>query len=82
MARIQITLAPGTVNFIERMQAKTGIRSIAEVVRNALSLLNWVVNKKAEGWTIVAAREGDPICKEVCMPFFATVTPVDKDKNS
>lgn len=66
--RVQIELDEEAVDFLDDLQKVTGIKTRAETIRTALTILRWVVDKRSEGYTILAMKEGSNVAKELSMP--------------
>ena len=65
---------------LDRLQDLCDIRTKRDLVNNALTLFQWVVEELQQGRTIASLSEakGDPM-KELLMPFFAEVAAKRQD---
>lgn len=67
--RVQFDMADEAVAYLDDIKEKTGATSRAEVLRNSIAALQWLVEKAEDGFTIVAAKEGEKVAKELSMPI-------------
>jgi hypothetical protein len=58
--RLQIDFTPEAFQHLNVMKDKAGVRSTAEVARNALRLYDWYLEKQQEGYQILIAK-GDSV---------------------
>ena len=57
--RIQFAFHPLTVQLLEKLVRERGAPSKAEVVRDALSIFEWVHDHVKRGYKILAAKDGE-----------------------
>jgi hypothetical protein len=58
--RLQIDFTPEAFQHLSVMKDKAGVKSTAEVARNALRLYDWYLEKQQEGYQILIAK-GDSV---------------------
>lgn len=71
--RVQITMEDQALEVLDRMQKKAKIKTRADTVRQALGLLDWAIDKKEQGYSIVAVKEGSKVAKELSMPILDAI---------
>jgi hypothetical protein len=59
--RLQFEFSPDAYQRLDRMRKVSDASSFAELVRNALRVYEWVMQKKHEGYTLALVKEGEPI---------------------
>lgn len=66
--RVQLEFNEQAVRYLDDMKARTGAVSRAEVMKEALAILHWAIDKATDGYTILAVKEGSEVAKELSMP--------------
>lgn len=66
--KLQLTVDERAYQALVRLAEDSDASSLAEVIRNAISLLDWAKIQTEEGLTVGAFKEGLP-AKEVVLPF-------------
>ena len=66
--RVQLDLDREAVEFLDTMMARAGVRSRSEILRHSLALLYWAIEKREQGYSIMAVKEGSDVAKELSMP--------------
>ena len=56
-----------TDDFLQNLQQKLGTTKSTDVMRDALTLLNWAVKEKAAGKEITSATDGN-VSQQLAMP--------------
>ena len=67
--RLQLDFSPEAYSKLQEIRVKSGAKTNAEVVRNALRLYEWYLEQKANDFKIQLFREGDNVLKEVEILF-------------
>lgn len=71
--RVQLELNDEAVNYIDKMKQDTAAASRAEVVKNAMAIFRWAIDKAQHGYRIVAVKEGETVAKELSMPVLEQI---------
>jgi metal-responsive CopG/Arc/MetJ family transcriptional regulator len=67
--RVQLDFSEAAFEELNRLQKKLGASSRAEVVRDALTVLRWLVEEKTDGNRILVEEKEDRLIEPV-FPFF------------
>jgi hypothetical protein len=59
--KLQLTLDENAYNTLVSLQKASDASSIAEVLRNAVGLLEWARIQQANGYTVGALKDGVPV---------------------
>jgi hypothetical protein len=59
--KLQLTLDENAYNTLVSLQKASDASSIAEVLRNAVGLLEWARIQQANGYTVGALKNGVPV---------------------
>lgn len=75
MARFQMNILEKRLEDLRTLQKECGLTTLASVINNAISLFEWVVTKRKQGWKIVAMKEknGVETTQELVMPCFPKI---------
>ncbi len=66
--RLQLDFTPESLNDLDQLKAESGLPNRAEVIRQALRLLQWVIEETQDnGAKILVEANGKP--REVFFPF-------------
>lgn len=71
--RVQLELNDDAVEYIDAMKEETGSASRAEVMKNAMAILRWAIDKARQGYRIIAVKEGEEVAKELSMPVLEQI---------
>lgn len=66
--KLQLTVDDRTYRMLLSLQEASGASSMAEVIRQAVTLFDWARFQQDEGFTVGAFKDGVP-AKEVVLPF-------------
>ncbi len=66
--RIQIDLDKESVEWIEQLKERTGLRTHKDLLNNSLTLLDWAVQQREAGRVIASVDERTKDYKELQMP--------------
>ena len=69
MIRIQVEFPEEKARVLEALMDKAGIRTKKELLNNALSLLQWVINETEQGNKILSISDDNR--KELVMPMLS-----------
>jgi hypothetical protein len=69
MTRIQIELSEQANLELEALMEEVGLRTKKDLINNALTLLEWAIRARQEGWRIVALNEKEGKLKELVLPI-------------
>lgn len=58
--KIQVCFSPEMLRVVDALRAASGRRTVAEVVRDALTLADWCRRQRADGF-VIAAVKGDRV---------------------
>ncbi len=72
MIRIQFELPVAQVTELKKLMKESGITMRKDLLNNALMLLEWAINEKRQGRTIVSLDEKKHQYKEVLMPILTS----------
>jgi hypothetical protein len=68
--RVQFDITDERLRELEELMERCGIETRKDLFNNALSLMEWVVEQRANGRAIAAINESSGSYKELQMPFF------------
>lgn len=68
--RVQFDMTEERLQELQELMVRCGIETRKDLFNNALSLMEWVVQERANGRAIAAIDEDSGRYKEVQMPFF------------
>lgn len=68
--RVQFELDNDAVKYIDDIKKDVMAHSRAEVVKNALAIFRWAIDKVGQGYRIVAINESESLAKELSLPIF------------
>ena len=75
--KLQVFLLDDQLQNLDALVEKGGFRTRADLVDNAITLLDWCINKAADGYTIAAIDNDDDgdisVSVSVTMPAFMRV---------
>lgn len=66
--KVQVYFDERALEIINELKEASGSQSMAEVIRDALGLYNWVLKMHNQGYSIGTIQDGDAI-QEVVLPF-------------
>jgi metal-responsive CopG/Arc/MetJ family transcriptional regulator len=67
--RVQLDFSEGAFNELNRLQKELDASSRAEVLRDALAVLRWVIEEESKGYKITVRGENDRVIEPV-FPFY------------
>jgi hypothetical protein len=67
--RVQLDFAPSALDILDRLQVQTNASSRAEVIRNALGIMQWVVGHVLKGNEIKVHRKKGSVIEECAVEF-------------
>lgn len=73
MIRIQFELPEEKITELKKLMKESGIRTRKDLLNNALMLLEWAVNEKRQGRTIISIDEKKNRHKEILMPILSSI---------
>ena len=76
--RIQFELPENRLEELEKLMKKAGILTKKELLNNALSLFEWVVQERERGHTIASVDEEEKRYRELVMPVFSNIRPLQR----
>lgn len=71
--RVQLELNDEAIKYLDAMKEETAAASRTEVIRNAMAILRWAIDKAHRGYKIMAVKEGQEVAKELSMPILEQV---------
>lgn len=74
MIRIQFELPEEKIAELKILMKESGIKTRKDLLNNALMLLEWAVNEKRQGRTIISIDEKKNRHKEILMPILSAIT--------
>jgi hypothetical protein len=79
LVRFQFEIDQAQLDEVKELAKAGGLRTKKDLFINALTLLQWMVDKKAKGFTIIARDETGRV-QELQMPFLEAVASSAKSK--
>lgn len=77
-----LEFSPEATKAIDNIIAKTKVDTRAEVIRNSIAALTWLVDNAVKGYYFVAVREEDDIAKELSMQILDEIRPNKNPQDS
>jgi hypothetical protein len=66
--RIQLDLQQPSVQLLEALKRKTGLKTYKDLFNSALTLLNWAITQRETGFMVCAVDGAGNILRELHMP--------------
>jgi hypothetical protein len=66
--RVQLDFDEQGAQLLETLKQKTGSRTQRELFNNALTLLDWAIKQREQGYSIASVDETNQVFKELQMP--------------
>lgn len=66
--RVQLDFDEQGAQLLEMLKQKTNSRTQRELFNNALTLLDWAIRQREQGYSIAAIDEAKQVFKELQMP--------------
>jgi len=70
--RLHVRFPPQAVEQLDQLKAELGASSYVEVIKIALGLLDWAVDRLKKGWS-VEARHGESERERIVLPSISSV---------
>lgn len=71
--RVQIDLSEDKVQALKELMKKADIATQKELINNALTVLEWIVNETQQGRAIASINEDTMSYKQLAMPILSAV---------
>jgi len=73
MVRIQFELPEDQAAALESLMQATAVRTKKELLNNALTLFEWAVNERRQGFKVASINEEEKKIRELLMPALQAV---------
>ncbi len=76
MGRFQMNVPDERLEDLRVLKKECGLTTLASVVNSALSIFEWIVIKRKQGWQIVAMKEKNGVVttQELVMPCLPKIS--------